>query len=73
MRQFFYQTEFQPISKRQFETSDKYFEYTSCNFKVVTLFIRNSFRVRLPYLLLIRRLMMMKDALCCKHNRALLF
>jgi hypothetical protein len=34
--------------------SDAYFEYTSCYFKVVTLFVRNSFRVRLPYLLLIR-------------------
>jgi hypothetical protein len=33
--------------------SDAYFEYTSCNFKVVTLFIRNLFRVRLPYLLLL--------------------
>jgi hypothetical protein len=28
--------------------------YTSCYFKVVTLFVRNLFRVRLPYLLLIR-------------------
>jgi hypothetical protein len=32
-----------------------YFEYTSCYFKVVTLFMRNLFRVGLPYLLLIRR------------------
>jgi hypothetical protein len=32
--------------------SDAYFEYTSCYFKVVTLFIRNLFRVRLPYLYL---------------------
>jgi hypothetical protein len=31
-----------------------YFQYTSCYFKVVTLFVRNLFRVRLPYLLLIR-------------------
>jgi hypothetical protein len=31
--------------------SDAYFEYTSCYFKVVTLFIRNLYRVRLPYLL----------------------
>jgi hypothetical protein len=31
------------------------FEYTSCYFKVVTLFVRNLFRVRLPYLLLIRK------------------
>jgi hypothetical protein len=30
--------------------SDAYFEYTSCYFKVVTLFIRNFFRVRPPYL-----------------------
>jgi hypothetical protein len=34
--------------------SDAYFEYTSCYFKVLPLFIRNLFRVRLPYLLLIR-------------------
>jgi hypothetical protein len=34
--------------------SDAYLEYTSCYFKVVTLFISNLFRVRLPYLLLIR-------------------
>jgi hypothetical protein len=31
-------------------------EYTSCYFKVVTLFVNNLFRVRLPYLLLIRSL-----------------
>jgi hypothetical protein len=31
-----------------------YFDYTSCYFKVVTLFVRNLFRVRLPYLLLTR-------------------
>jgi hypothetical protein len=37
--------------------SDAYFEYTSCYFKVVTLIVRNLFRVRLPYLLLIRRLL----------------
>jgi hypothetical protein len=55
IRQFFYQTEFKPISKRQWNLgSDVYFEYTSCYFKVVTLFKRNLFRVRLPYLLLIR-------------------
>jgi hypothetical protein len=36
--------------------SNAFFEYTSCNFKVVTLFIRNLFRVRLQYLLLIRKL-----------------
>jgi hypothetical protein len=36
--------------------SDAYFEYTSCYFKVVTLFTRNLFRVRLPYLLLISSL-----------------
>jgi hypothetical protein len=34
--------------------SDTYFEYTSCYFKIVTLFIGNLFRVRLPYLFLIR-------------------
>jgi hypothetical protein len=34
--------------------SDAYFDYTSCYFKVVTLFIRNLFRDRLPHLLLIR-------------------
>jgi hypothetical protein len=28
--------------------------YTSCYFKVVTLFMRNLFRVRLPYLLIRR-------------------
>jgi hypothetical protein len=33
--------------------SDGYCEYTSCFFKVVTFFIRNLFRVRFPYLLLI--------------------
>jgi hypothetical protein len=33
---------------------DAYFEYTSWYFKVVTLFIRNLFRVRLSYVLLIR-------------------
>jgi hypothetical protein len=31
------------------------YEYTLCYFKVVTLIIGNLFRVRLPYLLLIRR------------------
>jgi hypothetical protein len=36
--------------------SDACFKYTSCYFKVVTFFIRNLFRVRLPYLLLIRSL-----------------
>jgi hypothetical protein len=36
--------------------SDAYFEYKSYYFKVGTLFIRNLFRARLPYLLLIRRL-----------------
>jgi hypothetical protein len=30
--------------------SDVYFEYTPCYFKVVTLFVRNFFRVRLLYL-----------------------
>jgi hypothetical protein len=34
--------------------SAAYFEYT-CYFKVVTLFVKKLFRVRLPYLLLIRR------------------
>jgi hypothetical protein len=34
--------------------SDAYFKNTSCYFKVVALFIRYSFRVRLQYLLLIR-------------------
>jgi hypothetical protein len=33
--------------------SDAYFEYTSCYFKVVTNFVRNLFRVRLPYFLLL--------------------
>jgi hypothetical protein len=44
IRQFFYQTEFKPISQRQFKNlkSDAYFEYTSCYFKVVTLFLRIS-------------------------------
>jgi hypothetical protein len=36
--------------------SDAYCEYKSCYFKVVTLSIRNLVRVRLPYLLFIRRL-----------------
>jgi hypothetical protein len=36
--------------------SDAYFECTSCYFEVVTLFIKNLFWVRLPYLLIIRRL-----------------
>jgi hypothetical protein len=35
-------------------THKENFKYTSCYFKVVTLFIRNLFRVRLPYLLLLR-------------------
>jgi hypothetical protein len=35
--------------------SDAYFEYMSCYVKEVTLFVRNLFRIRLPYLLLIRR------------------
>jgi hypothetical protein len=35
---------------------DAYFEYTSCYFKVMTLFLRNLFQVTLPYLLLICRL-----------------
>jgi hypothetical protein len=35
--------------------SDAYFEYTSCYFKIVTTFVRNLLRVRVSYLLLIRR------------------
>jgi hypothetical protein len=61
IRQLFYQTEFQPISKRQFETLEAmYFEYTPCYFKKVTLFIKNLLRVRLPYLLLIRSVQQLK-------------
>jgi hypothetical protein len=44
--------------------SDAHFEYTSCYFKVVTLFIRNLFRVRLPYLLLTKGL----DTLRCSNG-----
>jgi hypothetical protein len=55
IRQLFYQT---ILSNQQTSIwnlgSDAYFEYTSCYFRVVTLFIRNLFGVRLPYLLLIR-------------------
>jgi hypothetical protein len=53
--QFFYQTEFEPISKRQFETSEVMrILNISFYFKVVLLFVRNLFGF--PYLLLIRRL-----------------
>jgi hypothetical protein len=50
IRQFFYQTKFYPISKRQFETSEA-MRITLCYYIVVTLFIRHLFRVRLPYII----------------------
>jgi hypothetical protein len=54
IRQYFYQTVFKPISKRQFETSEA---MRILNTHVISKqwhSIRNLFRVRLPYLLLIR-------------------
>jgi hypothetical protein len=53
--------------------SDACFENTSCYFKLVTLFFRNLFRVRVPHLLLIRSSHTRYHGCSISRNRLIFF